>query len=118
MKISWKNYAISALTVLIVLSAFFLLKLYIIPTPASCGHVLAIDLRSLMYSLVAGIAVNIVLHLVNKPILRIAVAGAAIFSSLFFDDSLFTTVYFFAMLCLLGSIPFIASMIDRIGQKI
>lgn len=117
-KISRKNYVISVLLVLAILSAAWLLRLYIIPVPKDQSvFVISIDLRLFAFCIVIGIVADVVFLLAKKPIFLAVIAIIAIFTCLLCNGALFTALYAIAVLCLLGSIPFVASMIGKMKQN-
>lgn len=114
---NWKEYAVSVLLVLVILAVFFIIKIYIIPVPGE-RDVLVIHMRELVFSVLIGVVINAVLLLARKPIILITVAAVAILSSLLCYGSLYSAIYVFAALCLLGSIPFIASLLAKLVRKV
>lgn len=111
-RVSWKEYAVSTVLILAVLLIFFLIKMYVIPAPEG-WDLLVIDLRAFVFSIAVGAAAIVALLLAKKPIILFAVAAAAAFISLLCSGALFTSLYAFAALCSVGSIPFAASLLAK-----
>ena len=112
-KAGWKEYAVSALLVLAVIIGFFMIKLRVIPLPEDYD-VLVISGRTFIPAIAVGIAAAAVFLVIRKPGLLLTVAITAIFCSFMCFGDMFSALYVFAALCLLGTIPFVASLIANL----
>lgn len=115
MKLHFKSSIVSILLTLLMVTLPLGIRLWIISTTA-WDEIVAIDLRFMAAGMLMAVIVIIISIVVKKRVVLFFFAVASLSLSLPCSPVLFSALYFVGVIFALASIPFIASLVDKVAD--